>query len=180
MNVFDGKGLCRFFLGFGNGKIDQIKTVFLRNFKCRCIKTVAVVMLLPAFVEAAPAPEEVTPKLGNGGAMLLVDGQKQVSGTDGHSGGLQSGDLVVERGAEGGASGSTANLEVVAPLDVANKGSQQQGANDGVEISKEGFDHWWWAYVAIALSPLFMSGAMGAPKPNVMFSGARLPRVRCN
>ncbi len=80
--------------------------------------------------------------------------------------------LAVNGSAEGSAGSSTANLVVVAPLDVTNKGSQQQSANDGVGIIKEGFDHWWWIYVAIALSPLFMSGGnAGGMKHNVKVRG---------
>lgn len=110
MNVFDSKIYGRVFLDIIDGEIYQIKAILLRNFKRICIKTVAVMVLLPAFIEAWPAPKEVPPKLCNSCAMFKVGGQKQVSGGNGHSThGFEGGKFAIESGAKSGTSCAESN-----------------------------------------------------------------------
>lgn len=76
---------------------------------------------------------------------------------------------VSERGAKCGTGDGYAVGAVVAPSDKTTKSGKQEGAKDGVGVSEEGFNHFWfWIYVVIALLPIWLANdPYGGFKPNV-------------
>ena len=148
MNVCDSKRLGRSFLGLGDGEVDQIKTVLLWNLKRLCIKAVAVVMLLPAAIEAAPAPKEVAPELRNGCPVLDVGRQKQVLGGNDHAtAGFKSGELVVEGGAESGRCGGKS----VVALNAQQNKPANQGGKDSWMSKEFNHDDWWGVLIVLIM-----------------------------
>ena len=108
----------------------------------------AVLIDKPSMVETAPTQQRnVMAKLSDGGLKNCIAGDKclvdvlRPSGQEGKK-------FSVDSGAECGASSGTANFVAIAPLNMTDEGRQQQSADDGIGVGKEGFDHWFWKGVA--------------------------------
>ena len=127
---------------------------------------VAAVISSPSFAETSALNEiEVAAK-------LIC--RSNVSGKDARKGGVQSVPAKpserggVDGAAKGGGSTGGPAFEVVAPIDVPNKCSQQNSADDGVGVGEEGFHHMQYlVVVVIALAPLLFGTSDTPPlKPN--------------
>lgn len=127
----------------------------------------------PRFVEAAPTPpRHERAKILNGGLQSREVGSEKSMNVIGPSDGFRvdGPKLAQNRSPEGSASGGAANLKPIAPINVTNERGEKKSAKDGVRIGDDGFDHWFWVYVAIALYPLFMANAQSASmKHNVIY-----------
>ncbi|CAG1023265.1 hypothetical protein MTYM_02316 [Methylococcales bacterium] len=80
----------------------------------------------------------------------------------------QSDQCVSKGGAEVCCSVGKTNLEIVSPIDVSNKASQQNSPGNSVEVSNNKFDHWFLLYVLIAISPLLFARNVASYKPNAL------------